>query len=146
DVEAEEEVLAEPSVRDLVLELAVGRRDDPHVRAVELGAADASELARLDDPEELDLRLRGELADLVEEERAAARDLDEAEPQLARAREGALLVAEDLAVDEVALEPAAVDRDPGPVAARRLGVERVRDELLAGAGLAHDEDGDVELR
>ena len=40
----------------------------------------------------------------------------------------------------------AVERDERPARARRPGVERVRDELLAGAGLARDQHRDVARR
>ena len=71
DVEAVVEVLAEAPRRDLVGEVAVGRRDDADVDLHGLVAADALERALLEDAQELDLDRRRDLADLVEEERAA---------------------------------------------------------------------------
>ena len=57
-------------------------------------AADRIDLALLDGAQELDLRVERQLADLVEEQRAAG-GLDElADVALGRAGEGALLVAE----------------------------------------------------
>jgi hypothetical protein len=52
-------------------EVAVGGRDDAHVDLHGLVAADALELALLQHAQQLHLDGRGDLADLVEEERAA---------------------------------------------------------------------------
>ncbi len=57
-VEAEEEVAAEPPVRGLGLQVAVGRRDDPHVDAVHVGVPDRAKLLGVEHLEEL--RLGGE--------------------------------------------------------------------------------------
>ena len=76
DVEPVEEVLAERALRDELLQIAVRRRDEAHVDADRLDAADALELALLQRAEELHLHLDGDLADLVEEERAAVRELE----------------------------------------------------------------------
>ena len=82
-----------------------------------------------------------EVADLVEEDRASVRDLEAADAALEGARERAALVAEELALDERAGERGAVDRDERTVAAGAARVDRARDELLAGPGLAREEDG-----
>ena len=78
DVDAEVEVLAEAPRLDLVLELAVGRRDHAHVDLDRLGAADAADLALLQDAQQLRLHLAGDVADLVEEDGAALRLFEDA--------------------------------------------------------------------
>jgi len=55
------------------------------------------------------------------------------------AGEAALLVAEDLAFDQVRRDRAAVDREEGALAAPAQVVDGLRDDLLAGAALAGDE-------
>ena len=57
------------------------------------------------------------------------------------AGERALLVAEELALDERVGQRGAVELDEGPGPARAQVVDRVGDELLADAGLALQEDG-----
>ena len=64
-------------------------------------AADAAELALLEDAEELGLDAGRHLADLVEEERAAVGELEAARAAVAGAGEGAALVAEELALEQV---------------------------------------------
>ena len=71
DVEPVVEVLAELPLRDHLLEVAVGRRDDADVDVDRLVAADALELALLQEAQQLHLDGRRDLADLVEEQRAA---------------------------------------------------------------------------
>ena len=57
--EAVVQVLAEPAGGDLAGQVAVGRREDPGVGLEGLGAADALELALLEDAEQLGLAGRG---------------------------------------------------------------------------------------
>ncbi len=80
-------------------------------------------------------------ADLVEEERAAVGDFEEAFLRGDRRGEGALHVAEERGLEQLGRHGAGVDGDEGLVAARRIGVDGLGDELLAGAALALDENG-----
>ena len=70
-VQAVVEILAKGAGRDLLLQIAVGRGDQPHVDADRLDAAHALELALLQGAQQLHLHLDGDRADLVEEQRAA---------------------------------------------------------------------------
>src|SRR6185503_5918845 len=63
-----------------------------------------------------------------------------------RAGERALLVAEQLALEQRLGERAAVDLDERAVRALAQPVDRARDQLLAGAALARDEHGRVARR
>ena len=138
-VEPVEQVLAEGAGGDLLLQVAVGRGDQAHVDADGLDAADPLELALLEHAQQLDLHLVGDLANLVEEERAARGQLEAAGLGADRAGEGAALVAEELGLHQVLGDGGAVDLDEGLVAAARVLVEGARDQLLAGAALAGDE-------
>ena len=95
--EAVVEVLAELAALDHRLQVAVRRADDADVGADGRRPADALERALLEDAEERDLRARRDVADLVEEERAALGQLEAAAAARDGAGEGALLVAEELA-------------------------------------------------
>src|SRR4029078_4900246 len=88
--------------------------------------------------QELGLHGLGQLADLVEEQRAAVGLGEQAAARRRRAGERARRVAEQLAVGELVGDGRAVDRDEraGPAAAI---VELAGDELLADAGLAEHE-------
>ena len=117
----------------------MGGRDQAHVDLDRRGAPQPLELARLQHAQQLGLHLERQLADLVEEERRAVRDLEA--PDLARQGpgEGALLAAEQLALHEPGRQRGAVDLDHQVAPARAEPVDGLGDELLAGAGLAAHE-------
>ena len=121
-------------------EVAVGRGDHAHVHLDRVRIADALELALLQHAQQLHLQRRAHRPDFVEEERALVRLL---EPSLAvadRAGERAAHVAEELGFEQRFGNGAAVERDEAMHAARAVVVNRARDDFLAGAGLAGDED------
>ena len=89
-------------------EVLVRRGEHAHVDVHHVLAADARDLAALQGAEHLRLRHEVHVADLVEEERAAVRLLEEPALLLLRAGEGAALVAEQLALDELARDRGAV--------------------------------------
>jgi hypothetical protein len=117
----------------------MGGGHDAAVDVDRLVATDALEHAVLQHAQQSYLRRRRELADLVEEQRAAVGPF---EPTLAlahRAREAAALVAEQLRVDELGGDRPAVDADERLGRSLRPGVERPRDDLLARARLAEQQ-------
>ena len=59
-------------------QVAVGRGDHPHVHANRLGAAQPRDLVLLQDAQQLDLRGRRQIADLVQEQRPAVGQLEAA--------------------------------------------------------------------
>ena len=83
--------------------------------------------------QELALQGRVEVADLVEEDGALVGGLELADLELVGAREGASLVAEQLALEQLPRHRRAVDLDERSVAAGSEVVDRPRHELLAGA-------------
>ena len=80
-----------------------------------------------------------QLGDLVEEDRALVGAAEEAERIGHGARERAAHVPEELRLEQVAGDRAAVDRDERALRARRQAMNRRRHELLARAALAFDE-------
>ena len=110
------------------------------------GLADAPDLALLERAQELRLHADRELADLVEEHRAAVGRFERADAIAIGAGERAAHVTEELALDEVRRDRAAVDDDERLVGARAALHDLGGDELLAGAVLAVDEAVDVARR
>src|SRR3972149_6968461 len=100
EVEAIEEVFAEAAVLDLVFEVLVGGRYQPHVYLDPLRAPDGLYLLFLEHAQEFHLRLPGHLGYLVKEEGPVAGDLEE--PLLIDdgPREGALDVSEQFALKQ----------------------------------------------
>ena len=111
DGEAEEEVVAEAAAAHLAIEVAPRRREDADVDALPSAGADALHLAALDRAEELGLERRLELADLVEEERAAVGLLEDAAVLRQRSGEGAALVAEERRLEKRRRDRGAVEDD-----------------------------------
>ncbi len=141
DAQPPVEVLAEFALFDHFAEVAVGGGDDAHVDLDRLGAADALDGLLAEGAQQLHLRGGVYLADFVEEKRAAVRQLEAPDAPLLRAGEGALLMAEELAFQNLRRERRAMHGDElggGPAAEMVDGAGR---ELLAGAAFPLDEHG-----
>ena len=110
------------------------RGDDAHVAVARDVAADALVHALLQDAQQLHLHRQAHVADLVEEQRAALGDFETALAGGDGAGEGALLVAEQLALEQLGGNGAAVDGDEGTLAARTRCVDGARSNLFASTG------------
>ena len=140
-----EEIAPERSVLDLHLEILVGRGDEADVDLHRSLGADRGHPLFLDDPQKLGLERQRHLADLVEEQRAAVRHLEQAAPALAGARERALAEPEQLGLEQLGRDGRAVHGDERLVAPGAREVDRAGEELLADPGLAVDQHRRVEL-
>ena len=134
-VEAVVEVLPERALRDRGLEIPVRGRDEAHVDRVGRTLTQRTRHLVLQHAQQLDLQRRGELRDFVQVQRAAVRLADE--PLAAIGAAGA---AEELRLQDCGCQRAALDRHEGALRARPAGVQRVREQFLAGAVLAGEED------
>ena len=141
DVQPIVEVLAEPALFHLLLQVDVGRGDDAHVDLDRLHAAEAHELALLHDAQQLGLRFDRDVADLVEEDAALVGEVEHALLRVDGAGERALDVAEQRRFEQVGRQVAGVHGDERLLAARRVAVDGARDQLLTGAALAGDQNG-----
>src|SRR4029079_8457185 len=77
-VQSKVQVLAKASARRGLLQVLVGGGDDPHVELYRAGAPDSVEFADLNGPQHLHLDRRRQVADLVEKEHPAVRQLEQA--------------------------------------------------------------------
>src|SRR4030095_17183465 len=98
--------------------IAIRRRDPADVAIDRLVSADALEAPLLQNAEELRLKLGLELTDLVEEESPSGGELDAAATARHGPGEGALLLAEQLAVQPRRGKWRPVDREEGSGGAR----------------------------
>ncbi len=143
DAEPVVQVFAELALRDALLEIRVGRRDDPDVHALRARLAKRHDFLQLEKPQQLRLDVDREVADFVEEERASRRGAHKAWLVGHRAREASTPVAEELAIGQFPSRRRAVVRQKHRGAAVRTDVDGARDELLARAALARDEHGEI---
>src|SRR5881396_1263418 len=133
------QVGTEAAALDVVLEVAVGGRHDPDVHGNGLGTAHGDRLPLLQHAQQLHLRGGRHLADLVQEERAAARRGEQTLLVPNRTRERSLHVAEQLGLEEALRERAAVQRKESAIRARGQLVDVARDDLLPRARLSLDQ-------
>src|SRR5258706_9425195 len=98
--------------------------------------ADARELAALEHAQQLRLEVERQLADLVEQQRAAVRRFECADARAIRTGERTLLVTEELALHQLRRNRRAVDDDKRSVLASTLAMDRFGSGVLAAAGLA----------
>ena len=143
DGQAEVQILAEVALLDFCLEVLVRRRDHAHVDVDRLRRSQPLDLAFLKHAQHFGLRLQAHVADFVEEDRAAVGLLELPDLPLGGAGERALLVAEQLRLDELFRNRRAVDLHEALAAARADAMDRARDELLADAALALQQHGRV---
>ncbi len=141
--EAVEEILPEPPGLDVRLQVPVGRGDDADVGVAGARLADPLEVLLLQEAQQLGLQRRRDLADLVEEQRPPLGHLDPPRLIADRAGERPLGVSEQLARQQLLRQRRAVGDHERARGARALAVDGARQDALAGAVLAGDEDGRV---
>src|SRR5262249_61148186 len=102
----------------------VGRAPhEPDVAPPVADVAEPAETSALEDLEELGLDLNVDVADLVEKQRPPVRGLEEAGLRRDRAGERALLVAEELRLEQLPRQAGAVQVQEDLVAARAVRVQ-----------------------
>src|SRR5688500_5126747 len=146
EVEAKEEILAEAAVGDGALEIVIRRGEDAHVHLTGLAPTDALDLLRLDGAQQLRLRLRAEVTDLIEEPRSLMGELEASDTPVGRSREGPSFMAEHLAFDEIAGNGRGVHAHERLVLAGAARVNRGGDELLARSRFTDDENARIGRR
>src|SRR6059036_4142627 len=145
-MQAIEQVRPESTHLDEMAQGLVRRGNDPRVDVDRPFTADALDPTFFDGAQNLRLHAEGHIADLVEEQRAAAGQLEASDPRSDGAGEGATLVAEELGFEETLRDSGAVHGDQGAVLARAPAVDRLRQKLLARAALALDQHREVGRR
>src|SRR4051794_15785179 len=146
NVEAVEEVLAEPALLDERQQLLIGRRDHADVDVDLAARPKRRHFSRLQRAQNLGLRRQRHVADLVEQQSSAVREPQFPRITRQRAGECTLIVAEELALEQRLGYGRAVDADHLAPAAGAVAVDRVGNALLAGPGLARNEDTAVARR
>jgi hypothetical protein len=145
DVQAVEQILPESIFADRLAQIRIGRRDDAHACFARDAGAQPLELAGLQHAQQLRLSGSGDVAELVEEQRAAVRRFEAPDPGL-RARERARFSAEQLRLHQLAWQRAEVHLEERLVAHGGVGLHDVREHFLACAVRAGDEDRYVRMR
>ena len=108
-------------------------------------AADALEFTFLQDAQHLGLECSGDFTDFIEEQGAAMGLFESALARLDSTRKGAAFVAEEFGFEQVFRQRRAVELDQRVAGARRVVMDGVSDQFLAGTRLAADQHGRVPL-
>ena len=145
-VEAVVQVLAEQAVAHHGLQVGVGRAQHAHLHVARLVGAQALEAAGVEHPQQLHLAAQRKVADLVEEQGAAIGRFEAPRARLGGAGEGAALGAEQLGLDQLAGQRAAVHRHERAARDGRVRMHDGRDALLAAAVGPGDEHRHVGAR
>jgi len=111
DIETVKKIFAEKMVLHLFFEALVRRGKDADIAVQRLISPHAGKLTALEDAQQLALDRERHVPDLVQEESAAIALLEATDPLVHRPGESALLVAEEFALEEIARNRGAVDRD-----------------------------------
>ena len=141
DVEAVVEVVAEAALADQIFQVHVGGGQDAHIHFDSFVAAQAHELAFLDDAQQLGLGLQADGANLVEEDGSLVRHLKQPLLGSHGAGKGAFDVTEQDGLQQVIRHGAGVDGNEVGAGTRAEVVEGVGDHFLAGAALAGHQHG-----
>src|ERR1051325_676685 len=115
------------------------RGDHTNVDTERTVSADALVRSFLDHAQQFYLHRQTHLADLIEEQRAPGSQLEPPLARADRAGEGALLVSEQFALEQIGRDRAAIDRDERLAATRRAIVQIARDDFLTRTRLAQDQ-------
>src|SRR5207237_153845 len=137
-----EQVEPESTTIDELAEAAVRGGDDPDVHPLAAIAADALDDEVLDRAQQLCLRRRGQIRDFVEEQGSTVGRLELSAPA-ADAGGRSFLDSEQLGLEQGLDQRGAIDRDERPAAPQAAVVDLSRDELLADATLALEQNGEV---
>ena len=135
------EVLAELALFQELLQVFIRRRDNPDVHLDRHRPADAKHLAFLKDPQNFGLHGQAGVADFVQEQSRVVGPLEKAFLLLVRVGEGALLMAEEFALEQGFGKCRAVNGQERPVAPRAVTVDSARHQLFAGPAFTEDEHG-----
>ena len=138
-VESIQQLLAKTPLADFRLQDAIGGREHPNVDPPRLGLSDSSHLTFLQNSQELCLRSRRQLSDLVEQQATLIGRLEQAGAVLRRAGEGTADAAKQLRLEQFIGQRRAVDGAEASSRWPAQQMERPGNQLLAGAALAGDE-------
>ena len=144
-VEPVEQILAELAAGDRRGEIHVARPDDPDVDLTRALASHPADLTGLERPQQLGLQLERQGSDLVQKDCAPVGQLEQPGLGCDRSGEGAPLVAEELALQQVCGNRRAIDLDKGSRGSRAVIVQRPGQQLLSGAGFSTDQHRNVSM-
>src|SRR5271154_4398749 len=142
-VQTVEQILAEGSLGGRSKKIAVSCSDHTHVDLDQIRTAEPFELMFLEDTQQLRLQIRRHVADLVQEDCSAVRELETADAAIDRAGEGSLLMTEQLAFDKTNRKSGTIHLNERPIPALAIRVYGARNQFLSRAGFPQNQHGRI---
>ena len=144
-IQAVQQVFAEQAELDPLLQILVRSRNHPHIGLDRCMTTHAVKTTLAQNPQQARLQLKRHIANFIEEQGTAIGLLKAPAPLTLCAGESAPLVAEQFALEQLFGDSRRIDGHEWTACARRVLVQSARDQLLAGAGFAGDQHGDMAL-
>src|SRR6185436_13352997 len=143
DIDSVKEILAKSSLAHCSLQLRVSRRDHTNIDVQRLAVSNRMNLALLKEPEKLWLKRERQITNLIQKQSPVLGSANYAFAVCDRARERAFSESKKLTLYHVVGRGRAIERQEYVHAARASRVNGSRNQLLTGAGLARNENGDI---
>src|SRR6185295_7783143 len=143
DIDSVKEVLAKSPLAHCSLQLRVSRRDYTNIDVKRLAVSNRMDLALLKEPKKLWLKRERQITNLIQKQSPVLGSANYAFTVCDRARECALSESKKLTLYHVVGGGGAIKRQEDVHAARAPRVNCSRNQLLTGAGLAGNENGDI---
>ena len=143
DIEAIPQVFTEAALPDHGDEIPVGGGNDPDIQRHGARASYPADLALIQHAQHAGLKGKRKIADFIQKDGAAVGAFKVTGMGAVCSGKRAPLVSEQLAVDKLFIDCAAVDLDKGTSGARGKFAYRVGHKFLPCAGFSQDEDGAV---
>src|SRR6058998_3164597 len=132
-------VFTKAARRHFLLQVPIGRSDDPHIREPRPVLAHALVTLLLQDAEQFALQFQWNFSDFIEENRPSFSRLETSGAVLDRPGKSTARVAEEFAFIQLFWDGGAIDADQRLVLAPAAPMDLPRDQFLACAGFAENE-------
>ena len=139
NIQPVEQILPELPRLDRLLEISVRRRNDPNINRRVLQRADPLKFPVIQEGQKFRLHRHRQFADLVQKDRTAVRQLNQALFRLERPRKRAALVAKELALHQIFRNRTAVNAYHQVILAGAVRMNLPRHNLLARSRLPAQE-------
>ena len=136
NIQTVKQIFAKFLVGDVLLQIAVGGGDDPHIDVQRLHSAQPFELAILQHPQQFRLQFQRQFSDLVQEQRPFVRQFDAPNFLADRPGKRSFLMPEQFALQQARRHGRTIELDESLVVPRTQRMHRARHQFLPRAGLS----------
>src|SRR6185503_19229413 len=139
DIQPVIKIAAKFAVRNHLVKIAVSGRHQPHVNFPRSRAAQPLKLSFLQSAQKLRLNFQRHVAHLVQKQRALIGEFQPSDLLTDRARERSFFMSKQFALEQPGRDCRTIELHEGAGFAPAVIVDRTRDELFSGSGLAEQQ-------